>query len=412
MASTCAKVYQIPGPQGPAGADGADGTNGTNGVNAYTLLDGTLTMPGELLNVNATVDDTSWMAIGQIVFVQTLGHMQVVTVLSGTQVTLKNLKDTANDAYMSNAAPATDAPDNSVVSPAGLQGPGGVASSAYLEVANNLSELAATAATARGNLGASDVGEAVFTFATPAADRFVKVLSAAPFAELRTASDFRTDIGLAIGTNVQAYDATLQSLSALGTAGDRYAYTTGVDTWAEGTITSAGRAILDDANAAAQRTTLALQRVPLAAYLFQHQLASGNSAGDFNSGAWQTVPLNTEVVDTAADASIAANIVTLAAGTYRAWWRVCGFQVANFQSRLYNVDTASLIAYGSNASSAAADSVANYSFGEARFTLAVQTQVRLEAWCQTTNAGDGFGVANSFGGTEVYASLELERESG
>jgi len=72
------------------------------------------------------------------------------------------------------------------------------------------------------------------------------------------AATARTNLGLAIGTNVQAYDATLQSLAALGTAADKYAYTTGVDTWAEGTITAAGRAILDDADAAAQRTTLGL----------------------------------------------------------------------------------------------------------------------------------------------------------
>jgi len=72
------------------------------------------------------------------------------------------------------------------------------------------------------------------------------------------AATARTNLGVAIGTNVQAYDATLQSLSALGTAADKYAYTTGVDTWAEGSITSAGRAILDDADASAQRTTLGL----------------------------------------------------------------------------------------------------------------------------------------------------------
>lgn len=72
------------------------------------------------------------------------------------------------------------------------------------------------------------------------------------------AATARTNLGLAIGTNVQAYDATLQSLAALGTAADKYAYTTGVDTWVEGSITSAGRAILDDADASAQRTTLGL----------------------------------------------------------------------------------------------------------------------------------------------------------
>jgi hypothetical protein len=44
--------------------------------------------------------------------------------------------------------------------------------------------------------------------------------------------------------------------SSIGSAADRFAYTTGANTWTEGTITAAGRAILDDANAAAQRTTL------------------------------------------------------------------------------------------------------------------------------------------------------------
>jgi hypothetical protein len=47
------------------------------------------------------------------------------------------------------------------------------------------------------------------------------------------ASAGRTTLGVAIGTNVQAYDATLQSISALGTAANRIIYTTGVDTWAE-----------------------------------------------------------------------------------------------------------------------------------------------------------------------------------
>jgi hypothetical protein len=61
-----------------------------------------------------------------------------------------------------------------------------------------------------------------------------------------------------IGVSVQAYDATLLSIAALGTAADKMAYTTGVDTWAETDITTAGRAILDDATAGDQRTTLGL----------------------------------------------------------------------------------------------------------------------------------------------------------
>lgn len=72
------------------------------------------------------------------------------------------------------------------------------------------------------------------------------------------ASAARTTLGVAIGSNVQAYDASLSSISALGTAADKIAYTTGVDTWAETALTSFGRSLIDDADASAARTTLGL----------------------------------------------------------------------------------------------------------------------------------------------------------
>jgi len=65
-------------------------------------------------------------------------------------------------------------------------------------------------------------------------------------------------IGLSIGTNVQAYNAALQSISGLTTAADQMIYTTASNTYAVTGLTSAGRALLDDADAAAQRTTLGL----------------------------------------------------------------------------------------------------------------------------------------------------------
>jgi hypothetical protein len=68
----------------------------------------------------------------------------------------------------------------------------------------------------------------------------------------------RTNLGLAIGTDVQAYDAGLASIAGLTTVADRMIYTTASDTYAVTTLTSAGRAILDDADASAQRTTLGL----------------------------------------------------------------------------------------------------------------------------------------------------------
>lgn len=110
---------------GPAGADGADGADGSAGENAFSTLSVAFTMPAELASATATVGSTLWMVPGEVVYIQSLGSLQVVAVLTSTTFTAKNLEDTANGMYASNAAPGTVAPINSKVGPAGQQGPTG-----------------------------------------------------------------------------------------------------------------------------------------------------------------------------------------------------------------------------------------------------------------------------------------------
>lgn len=246
----------IPGPQGEPGENG---TNGTDGINAFSSSTASFVQPAIAANVLVYVGDSTWAAIGQILFVKSAGYYEVISKPDGVSITLKNL------GYDGSAAPTTIIPSSSQVSPAGIKGDEGTGSGDLL-AANNLFDVASSA-TSRINLGVT---------ATGADASYCKVANNLNDV---TAATARTNLGLAIGTNVQAYDALLTSIAGLAAIADRIAYFSAVDTASLATFTAFARTLVDDATQAEALVTLGRvkERKGLLGYL---TAANMNLAGD------------------------------------------------------------------------------------------------------------------------------------
>jgi len=107
------------GPPGPVGPAGPAGTPGIDGVDAFTLTTAQFVQPAVSDFVTVSVENSMWIASGQIVYVQNGGYYSVVSAPSSVSVTLFNL------GYTGNAAPTSIIAATSKMSPGGLIGPTG-----------------------------------------------------------------------------------------------------------------------------------------------------------------------------------------------------------------------------------------------------------------------------------------------
>jgi hypothetical protein len=80
------------GPQGSQGFDGIDGSDGVNGISAFTYLAASFTQPNEYPTtgntVSITVENSSWIALGQTIYVEQAGYYKVTGVPTTTSVSV------------------------------------------------------------------------------------------------------------------------------------------------------------------------------------------------------------------------------------------------------------------------------------------------------------------------------------
>lgn len=144
----------------------------------------------------------------------------------------------------------------------------------------------------------------------------------------------------------------------------------------------------------------------------EDQKAKNTAGGTSTATTWHTRTLNTEVQDTGSYASVAANQVTLAAGTYDIKASAPAHAAGQHHLVLWNDTDASLALNGQSASSASTDSVVTTATVQGRITIATSKAFTLRHYITAGEATFGLGIptnVNDPGGAslgEVYAVFE------
>ena len=145
------------------------------------------------------------------------------------------------------------------------------------------------------------------------------------------------------------------------------------------------------ASAAVAWASLAVGKFASYAVVADGNNQGNQNGGDFNSGAWRTRILDTEITDSDGIVSLSSNQFTLGAGNYFIIAWASALQVNGHQARLRDVTNGATRAHGSSEYSSNNDYVTTKSWIYTRITPSSTTAYELQHRCQTSVSGVGFG---------------------
>lgn len=131
------------------------------------------------------------------------------------------------------------------------------------------------------------------------------------------------------------------------------------------------------------------------------------NGGTFTAGSWQTRDLtdsNTNITG----ASLSSNQFTLPIGNYYIHATSPVYDVSAHQMQLYNITDSSVVLLGQSCFVNASFGASNTAVLSGQFSITVESAFELRHRCQTTNPGDGFGLATNFGVNNIYAFIHIE----
>ncbi len=149
----------------------------------------------------------------------------------------------------------------------------------------------------------------------------------------------------------------------------------------------------------------------VAQFIASYTVASGVEGGAANGGTWNERPINTVQHNSIVGASLAANEITMPAGSYRIDAHAGVHRVDRNALRLRDTTAGTTLLAGISIYTSNGAFASNTNHMSGYFTLAVESVLRLQMWTESGIGGNGLGIPVNSGNPETYTTVTISAVS-